>query len=46
MRPFHLTKRQVLIDRLVYDPQVINATQAVTLDVTTSGSVLVGIDEL
>ena len=46
MRHFHLTKRQVLIDRLVYDPQVINATQAVTLDVATSGSVLVGIDEL
>jgi glycerol-3-phosphate O-acyltransferase len=25
MRPFHLTKRQVLIDRLVYDSQVIDA---------------------
>jgi glycerol-3-phosphate O-acyltransferase len=27
MRPFHLTKRQVLIDRLVYDPQVLQATR-------------------
>lgn len=25
IRPFQLTKRQVLIDRLVYDPQVIEA---------------------
>lgn len=28
LRPFHLTKRQVLLDRLVYDPQVIDAMQA------------------
>jgi glycerol-3-phosphate O-acyltransferase len=28
IRPFQLTKRQVLIDRLVYDPKVIEAMQA------------------
>jgi len=28
IRPFQLTKRQVLIDRLVYDPNVIEAIQA------------------
>ncbi|MEE8541804.1 MAG: hypothetical protein V3S66_09085, partial [Desulfobacterales bacterium] len=28
IRPFQLTKRQVLIDRLVYDPKVIEAIQA------------------
>lgn len=28
IRPFQLTKRQVLIDRLVYDPKVIEAVQA------------------
>ena len=28
IRPFQLTKRQVLIDRLVYDPMVIEAMQA------------------
>ena len=28
LRPFQLTKRQVLIDRLVYDPQVLAAIQA------------------
>ena len=28
IRPFQLTKRQVLIDRLVYDPQVIEAIKA------------------
>ena len=28
MRPFHLTKRQVLIDRLVYDTEVVNAMHA------------------
>jgi len=28
IRPFQLTKRQVLIDRLVYDPQVIDAIKA------------------
>ena len=27
IRPFQLTKRQVLIDRLVYDPKVIEAIQ-------------------
>ena len=28
IRPFQLTKRQVLIDRLVYDPKVVEAVQA------------------
>ena len=28
VRPFQLTKRQVLIDRLVYDPKVLEAMQA------------------
>ena len=28
IRPFQLTKRQVLIDRLVYDPKVLSAIQA------------------
>ncbi|MEK7735418.1 MAG: glycerol-3-phosphate acyltransferase, partial [Pseudomonadota bacterium] len=28
IRPFQLTKRAVLIDRLVYDPKVIEAMQA------------------
>lgn len=28
IRPFQLTKRQVLIDRLIYDPKVIEAIQA------------------
>ena len=28
IRPFQLTKRQVLIDRLAYDPAVIDAIQA------------------
>jgi glycerol-3-phosphate O-acyltransferase len=28
IRPFQLTKRQVLIDRLVYDPKVVEAMQA------------------
>ena len=28
IRPFQLTKRQVLIDRLIYDPKVIEAVQA------------------
>lgn len=28
IRPFQLTKRQVLIDRLVYDPQIISAIKA------------------
>jgi glycerol-3-phosphate O-acyltransferase len=28
IRPFHLTKRQVLIDRLVYDPEVIKAMES------------------
>jgi len=32
IRPFQLTKRQVLIDRLVYDPKVIEAMQAYAAD--------------
>ena len=32
IRPFQLTKRQVLIDRLVYDSQVIEAMQAYALE--------------
>ena len=32
IRPFQLTKRQVLIDRLVYDTQVIEAMQAYALE--------------
>ncbi|MFC1813054.1 1-acyl-sn-glycerol-3-phosphate acyltransferase [Thermodesulfobacteriota bacterium] len=28
IRPFQITKRRVLIDRLVYDPKVVQATQA------------------
>lgn len=32
IRPFQLTKRQVLIDRLVYDPKVLTAIQAYARD--------------
>ena len=32
IRPFQLTKRQVLIDRLVYDPKVIEAIQKTALE--------------
>ncbi|HJW80742.1 MAG TPA: hypothetical protein VJ396_00735, partial [Acidiferrobacterales bacterium] len=32
IRPFQLTKRQVLIDRLVYDPKVLEAMQAYAAD--------------
>jgi len=32
IRPFQLTKRQVLIDRLVYDPKVIEAVQVYAQD--------------
>ena len=30
IRPFQLTKRQVLIDRLFYDPKVIEAVQSIS----------------
>jgi glycerol-3-phosphate O-acyltransferase len=32
IKPFQLTKRQVLIDRLVYDPKVVEAIQEAALD--------------
>jgi len=32
IRPFQLTKRQVLIDRLVYDPKVVEAMQAYAVE--------------
>ncbi len=40
IRPFQLTKRQVLIDRLVYDPKVIQAIQTQAQETGTPRGVL------